>query len=378
MDTRFGFVSTYPPTRCGIATFTSSLMGAIRNLGSYTTQVVRLVESLDSEACPSEAPEIISTMVAGDPDSIIRAINALNNMDVAIVQHEFGIYAGDDGQEVLALLQGLRIPSIAVLHTVPATPSVHQRNVLMEVCQQVSSIVTMSMAARNRLVAGYEINPSKISVIPHGARAIATSELKRSGAPPLILTWGLIGPGKGIEWAIAAMAQLRNLNPAPRYVVAGHTHPKVFARERESYRESLQRRINELHLADSVELRADYLNGVALDELISSSSVVLLPYDSTDQMTSGVLIEAISARRPIIATEFPHAVEMLAGGAGILVPHRDPTAIAEAIRRILIQPELAETMSRRSGAIATELLWPSVASRYVQLARTLIGTRAVA
>lgn len=320
----------------------------------------------------------MSTMSAADPDSIIRAINALNGMDIAIIQHEYGIYGGEDGEEVLALMQNLRVPSIAVLHTVLTTPSVHQKNVLMEVCQQASAIVTMSMAARNRLVTGYSINPNKIAVIPHGARAITTPELKTLGAPPLILTWGLIGPGKGIEWAIAAMAQLRNLNPAPRYVVAGHTHPKVLERERESYRESLQRRINGLHLAGSVELRADYLNDVALDQLIASSSIVLLPYDSTDQVTSGVLIEAISARRPIVATAFPHAVELLAGGVGILVPHRNPTAIAEAIRRILKQPGVAATMSRRTDAIATELLWPSVAARYVQLARTLIRTRAVA
>lgn len=378
MGLRFGFVSSYPPTHCGIATFSYSLMTAIEDLDSHITSVVRLMDSPTSDVLPDITPKIVSTVTPGNPESIMRAIRVLNSMDIAIIQHEFGIYSGPDGNEVLTLLRGLRIPSIVVLHAVLSTPSWHQRVVLTEICSKASAVVTMSKAARDRLVTRYFIAPSKICVIPHGAPAFPIIKSKASSGPPLILTWGLIGPGKGIEWAIEAMNRLRDLDPVPHYVVAGRTHPKVLEREGESYRERLQHRIDELGLIDSVELRADYLTDSALANLLSPASVVLLPYDSTEQVTSGVLIEALSAQRPVVATNFPHAVELLTDGAGIVVPHRDPKSLADAVRRILQDPELAENMSLRASTITSELLWPSVAARYVQLAKALIHTRAVA
>lgn len=375
MDIQFGFVSTYPPTRCGIATFSSSLVAAIQNLNSYTTRVVRLVGTSPDGIHLSLPPEIISTMKAGDPDSMARAIDELNDMDIAIIQHEFGIYGGQDGDEVLPLLRGLRVPSIVVLHTVLTTPSEHQKVIFEELCHRATVIVTMSRVARDRLLMNYRVDPTKVFIVPHGARDFSMKSKSPRSDPPLVLTWGLLGPGKGIEWAIEAMEMLRDLDPVPHYLVAGRTHPKVFERERESYRERLQRRIDELNLADSVRLQADYLSDTALDELIASSSVVLLPYDSMDQVTSGVLIEAISAWRPIIATKFPQAVELLAGGVGILVPHRNPAALADAVRQVLEQPGMADAMSRRTGAIATELLWSSVAERYVRLAMMFMHRR---
>lgn len=378
MDIRFGIVSTFPPTRCGIATFSSALASAIQKLGPHSVRAIRLVGSPDDPSCATPKPEIASTMQAGDWESITRSIQALNGMDIAIIQHEFGIYGGRDGDEVLHILRGLRVPTIVVLHTVLKTPSEHQKVVFTELCARASAIITMSKVARDRLLAGYPIDPTKIFIVPHGAREFSSKSARPPGNPPLILTWGLLGPGKGIEWAIEAMNLLRDLDPTPRYVVAGRTHPKVFERERESYRESLQRRIDELNLTDLVQLRSDYLNNQALDELIASSSVVLLPYDSVDQVTSGVLIEAISAWRPIVATTFPHAVELLGGNVGILVPHRNPIALAQGIRQILQQPEVAATLSRRAGAMAAELNWSAVAAKYVELAESLMQSMALA
>ncbi|OIQ71021.1 D-inositol-3-phosphate glycosyltransferase [mine drainage metagenome] len=317
-------------------------------------------------------------MRAGDADSIVRSVHALNSMDIAVIQHEFGIFGGTDGNEVLALMRGLRVPSIVVLHTVVTRPTAHQKMVFIELCRRASAIVTMSMVARNQLVAGYPVDPRKVFIVPHGARDFSMRTKAANVAPPLILTWGLMGPGKGIEWAIEAMNLLRDLKPTPRYVIAGRTHPKVFERDHEAYREGLQRRINELNLTESVRLEADYLNNRALDELIASSSIVLLPYDSTEQVTSGVLIEAISARRPIVATRFPHAVELLSGNVGALVPHRDPVALAAALREIIEKPEVAAAMTRRTSAIASELLWSSVAAKYVQLGARLVRSMAIA
>lgn len=378
MGIRFAFVSSYPPTHCGIATFTHSLVKAIANIDAHTTSVVRLLDSPINESPQSPTAEVVSTISPGILDSMKSALRELNSRDIAIIQHEFGIFGGPDGDEVLAILQNLRVPSVVVLHTVLANPTWHQREITTEICRLASAVVTMSEAARNRLMTKYLVTPARIFAIPHGSPSFPINKGRETSDAPLILTWGLIGPGKGIEWGIEAMAHLRDLVPKPHYLVAGRTHPKVLDREGESYREHLQDRIVQLGLSDCVKLRADYLTDAALADLISSAAVVLLPYDSTDQVTSGVLIEAVTAQRPVVATEFPHARELLSQGLGLLVPHHDPTAIADAVKRILQNPQLTQDMSRRASIMASKLLWPSVAARYVQLAKSLIRTSAVA
>jgi glycosyltransferase involved in cell wall biosynthesis len=174
------------------------------------------------------------------------------------------------------------------------------------------------------------------------------------------------------------MASLSDIDPTPRYVVAGQTHPKVLLREGEQYRNRLQERVYGLGLADVVRLDGQYRHAAALAELVDSADVVLLPYDSTDQVTSGVLIEAVAALKPVIATRFPHAVELLGGGAGLLVPHRDPAAIATALRTLLTHRDLAAGMTKAAVATAPELLWPAVAERYRRLADRLIRARVAA
>lgn len=378
MGTKFGFVNTYPPTHCGIATFSSSLIAAIQDEGVDSTSVIRLVDSDNEDVINSNSADVVSVMRAGNPESLALAVSLLNELDIAIVQHEFGIYGGTDGDEAIALLQGLRIPSIVVLHTVLANPTENQRAVFVKICSLASAVVTMSKSSRDQLVANYLIDPRKIFPIPHGARPIANSEYKEIGPSPLILTWGLIGPGKGIEWAIEAMHKIRNLHCSPRYVVAGRTHPKVLERNGEAYRKGLQNRINDLGLSKSVLLQGEYMSSESLDELISKAALVLLPYDSKDQATSGVLIEAIAAWRPVVATSFPHASELLSTGAGIVVSHRNPKAMADAIRAILEEPELAQRMSNQAKVMASDLLWPVVANRYMRLASRLIRAEVAA
>jgi len=373
MTPQIGFVSTYQPTNCGIATFSSSLMSAINVGNSYATKVVRLVEKREQQDL--SAPEVIATMVAGDARSIERAAIALNNLDVALIQHEFGIYGGEDGAEVLTLVSKLVVPTIVVLHTVLSAPSAHQRSIIVALCDRAAAVVVMSKVARNRLIANGSIDASKIFLIHHGARRILTHSFHSPLERPIVLTWGLISPGKGIEWVIRAMGQLGDITPAPIYIVAGRTHPKVMEHEGESYRNSLQLLIADLALENSVKLWPEYLSSDALDNLIASSSMVVLPYDNSEQVTSGVLVEAVSAGRPIIATRFPHAVELLEGDVGSLVAFRNPSAISEAIRRILVDPGVAEEMSRRTSVIAKVIQWPTVARQYMQLATSLTYSR---
>ncbi len=376
MSPRIGFVSTYHPTNCGIATFSSSLMSAINSMGAYPTKVVRLVEA-DAELGVM-APEVIATINAGNPGSISRAASALNNMDVVMIQHEFGIYGGPDGEEVITLMDKLQVPSIVVLHTVLSAPTRRQRSIVIEICERASAVVVMSKIAVDRLIAEVDIDASKIFLIQHGARRVDVQAAKNKTERPIILTWGLISPGKGIEWVIRSMDLLRDLSPSPIYIVAGRTHPKVMENEGETYRERLQKLIDDLQLSGDVKLHPAFLANNALDSLLASSSMVVLPYDNSEQVTSGVLIEAVSAGRPIIATRFPHAVELLEDGVGSLVPFRDPAAIANSIRRILMVPEVAEEMSYRTKMIAKSIQWPVIARQYLQIASSLMYSRASA
>ncbi len=376
MSPKIGVVTTYQPTNCGIATFSASLMKAIDSVNSHSTRVVRLVErNADQDDC---APEIVATIAAGDHDSISRAAATLNKMDVVLIQHEFGIYGGEDGEDVVTLISQLSVPSIVVLHTVLSAPSAHQKSIIIELCTRASATVVMSKVAVDRLLAEDSIDASKIFLIQHGARRVVAHEVQRKPERPVILTWGLISPGKGIEWVIKSLNFLRDISPAPLYVIAGRTHPKVLEREGESYRQRLQGLVAELHLENLVHFQPAFLANEALDSLIASASLVVLPYDNSEQVTSGVLIEAVSAGRPIIATRFPHAVELLDNEVGILVPRQDPSAIANAIRRVLVVPEVAQEMSYRTKLISAGIQWPVIAHKYLQLASSLIYARVVA
>jgi glycosyltransferase involved in cell wall biosynthesis len=206
--------------------------------------------------------------------------------------------------------------------------------------------------------------------VPRTAPAVAHAGPKR------ILTWGLITPGKGLEWGIRAIAQLRDTAAPIEYVIAGQTHPKVLAREGERYREALQQLIIDLDLVGVVTLDDRYLDPTQLAALVEESDVVLLPYDSRDQATSGVLAEAVAAGVPVVATGFPHAVELLGRGAGLIVEHEDPDSIAAAIRMILDAEGTADHMREAALRDAQDSSWPAIAERYRAIVDRLVAVAA--
>ena len=388
---RWAVVSTFQPTQCGIATFTHSLVEALSALGTHV-DVVRMVDAAE----PRCVPPVTHELVRGAPAATAAAAEVLNGYDVVVVQHEYGIYGGPDGGDVLALLSQLTVPVLTVLHTVLAEPSARQRDVLRSVVAASDVLVTMTHTARRRLLESFFVDPAAVLVIPHGAaddlvshtRLVpprpATARVNRRGPRrrlakvtdrPVVLTWGLLGPGKGIEWAIEAMADLEELAPRPVYVVAGQTHPRVLEREGEAYRRRLQARVAELGLAGDVVFDNGFLDAERLHRLVRAADVVLLPYDSREQVTSGVLIEAVAAGRPVVSTRFPHAVELLGAGSGLLVDQRDPQAIAAALRRVLTEPGLAGALSAHSRLIAPSLSWGSVALRYLAAGQVLQPSR---
>jgi glycosyltransferase involved in cell wall biosynthesis len=372
MPTRYALLSTYPPTQCGLATFAAALVAHLPQPGDQVA-VVRVL----NERAPQPASEVVHDLVPGSAASAAAAADVLNSFDVVIVQHEYGIYGGPDGQDVVSLLEALYVPTIVVLHTVLAHPSQRQRAILEGVIAAAGAVVTMTKTARSRLLNCYGSPPGKVMVIPHGAadnRAAASSQL--DAGRPRVLTWGLLGPGKGIEYAIDAIALLRGSGLQADYQVVGQTHPRVLDRDGEAYRQALIARARHRNVADRVHFDARFVPAATLGELIGAADVVLLPYDSLEQVTSGVLIEAVAAGKPVVSTCFPHAVELLGGGAGLLVGRQDPAGIARALQLVLTEPGLSARMSRCSAELSPYLLWPAVARSYRELAASLAAARA--
>jgi glycosyltransferase involved in cell wall biosynthesis len=259
------------------------------------------------------------------------------------------------------------------LHTVVASPVDRQREILEGLGAAAHVLVVMSEHAAERLLGTYEIDPGKVHIIPHGAQPFPF-HLGRLDPHrrPTVVNWGLIGPGKGLEWAIQAIDRLRRLEPRPRLVIHGTTHPNVKRREGEAYRDQLVGLVDSLGLDDSVEILDGYMTSDELRSLIQGADLALLPYDTTDQVTSGVLVDAIGAGLPVVATAFPRAQEVLSSGAGRVVAHRDPDAMAGAIEDLLTHPPALKAAAEEARRVGRQFAWPRVALQYERLARTIL------
>jgi glycosyltransferase involved in cell wall biosynthesis len=316
---------------------------------------------------PDAGAPVVFNHATGVHSSLRTAATILNTYDAVSIQHEFGIYGGQDGTEVVDLMAGLEVPAAVTLHTVLSEPTENQRRIVEDMCILAKRIVVMSQTASERLVDRYHVDPSGISVIAHGADPIFAGPSPLAGDRPLILTWGLIGPGKGLEWAIEEFADLVDMRPLPRYLISGATHPHVRRDSGESYREGLKKLTSSLRLKAMIEFDDRYMSRGRLARLVRSADVVVLPYESMDQVTSGVLVEAIAASKPVVATSFPHAVELLSAGAGRLVPFGEPHRLADELRRILSDRGARSLMARQAQSLAADWFWPVVGERFAEM-----------
>jgi glycosyltransferase involved in cell wall biosynthesis len=365
--TTYSLLSTYPPTRCGLATFTESLAAAITAPGRDSARIVRVIDELDapSPSVVGSRTTIVGELRVNDPVSVAAAARTLSSSDVAIVQHEYGIYGDDDGAAVIDLLRALTAPSIVVLHTVLAAPTEHQRFVLQQVAAAADSVVVMTESARDLLQMYYDVDMRHVSVIAHGTDTWHASAITPRPDRLTMLSWGLIGPGKGLEWGIRAVALLRDVWPPVHYEILGETHPKVVAHEGEAYRERLTALARDLGVGDRVHFVNRYLDRAGIAAHIATADLVLLPYDSRTQITSGVLVESVAAGKYVIATGFPHALELLGGSDdGAIVAHESPASIADAVRAFARRPVPLDGIHWP----VADTSWDAVAERYRMLA----------
>ena len=361
-----GILSTYPPTQCGLATFASALVSGMKRNGVQDIGVV----TVGGDDRLLDAPNVVASLSPRDAVSVVRVAQTLNRFDIVIIQHEYGIFGGDDGDELLEVMRRVTRPMIVTLHTVPLQPTAHQKLILESVIAEADVAVTMTALPRQRLVSVYSVDSSRVAIVPHGA-TIPSPATPREDTPPSLLTWGLLGPGKGIEWVIDALALLKGTVPPLRYVIAGQTHPKVRERDGEAYRLMLEKKVRTHGLQDFVTFDSEYRSVDSLMRMVARSSCVVLPYESIDQITSGVLVDAVAAGRPVVATAFPHAVELLSGGAGLLVPPRNAEAMGRALARIATDPRAVRGMAARSAALAPMHDWTAVARCYQDIGAAL-------
>lgn len=375
--TVLGLVGTFPPTRCGIATFTEALATALAARDGSSCRVVRVDDLVPTRpATPGDGITVVGELRPGSSRSRTEAARALTSCDAVLVQHEFGIYGGPEGDEVLELLALIDAPSIVVLHTVREAPTPRQREVIHRIGALASTLVVMTHAAGDLLAEHYSVPMAKVRMIPHGTPDWGPIVPAEPTARPVILTWGLLGPGKGIEWGIRALDHLRDVWPRPLYRIAGQTHPKVLATDGEAYRIGLRALAEDLGVSGDVEIDGRYRGVEELAQLVATADVVLLPYDSREQTTSGVLAEAVAAGKPVIATPFPHAIELLAGGAGAIVGHGDARAIAARLRALLGPDGVVGRAEFAAHRRPDDTTWSSVAAQYLLVARSLAGASA--
>jgi glycosyltransferase involved in cell wall biosynthesis len=363
---RVGIVSTFPPTRCGIARFSSAL---VSSLGEVAPELdIDLVRLIDGRPPTSALGQVGMEIDPNSAVSIRAAARHLDRCDVVILQHEYGIFGDNDGEAVLELVDSIERPLITVAHTVVGSPSDRQRRI-MERLHDTSRLVVLSESARSALVSSHSIPRSEVVVIPHGSRWSPTPP--PGGPARRLITWGLLGPGKGLERSLEAMVELRDLRPSPHYTIVGRIHPVVARNQGVAYRRRIESMVRELGIEDMVEFVDRYVGDDELYEMVRKSHVVVIPYDNTDQVTSGVVTDAIAAGRPVVATRFPHAQELVEPGPGPVVAH-DSTALAEGVRSLVEDSADYDRAARSAAAKGRDLSWTSGAIRYAEFIRSLV------
>jgi glycosyltransferase involved in cell wall biosynthesis len=369
---RMAFLGNHVPRLCGIATFTRDLCEAV---SAAAPEADCYAVAVNDRQGGYDYPERVRfELEEKNIHSYRRAADYLNfnNADVLCVQHEFGIYGGTAGSHLLALLKEVRMPVVTTLHTILSEPNATQRQVMDEISRRSDRLVVMAQKGAEILRDVYAVPESKIDIIPHGIpdvpftdSALSKEQFGVEGRT-VLLTFGLIGPGKGIEHVIEALPEIVRAHPEVVYLVLGATHPHLVAREGERYRLSLEWLAEERGVKDHVIFYNRFVTPEDLKEFVSATDIYLTPYLNQAQITSGTLAQVFGAGKAVISTPYWHAQELLADGRGILVPFAQPAAIAAAVGEYLDRPDVMQRTRKMAWNAGREMIWPAVARRYIE------------
>lgn len=371
---KVALIGTFAPRKCGIATFTEDLK---THVAAHYPNISFDVFALDHRTALALYDPDIRVLPAGERDAYCAAAELINlsKPDAVWLQHEYGIFGGPDGELICELVDRLEVPLVVTFHTILSSPSPNQRAVLQRILQRAEQIMVMSQDGRDLLVKLYDADPERISVIAHGApdRPFGREETFKARlgltGRPVLMTFGLLGPGKGLEHAIEALPAIAARHPGVVYRIVGATHPNLVQEQGEAYRERLQARIGELGVTANVSWDDRFLETEELLDQIEACDIYLTPYPNLQQSTSGTLSYAVALGKAVVSTPYIHARELLAGGVGELVPVGEPAAIAEAIDAILTFPEAMAQLKRSAYTKGRSTIWP----RFAQHCAGLIG-----
>jgi glycosyltransferase involved in cell wall biosynthesis len=372
-ERRVALIGNYTPRKCGIATFTADIHD---KLAEFHPEIAVDIYALDDPRQPQAYGGIAGTVVWDDPESYAAAARRINDsgVDAVWLQHEYGIFGGPDGEMVLDFVDRLAAPLILTPHTVLGDPSVRQRHILERLIQRASRIMVMSRHSRDLLVEHYHAPAEILEVVPHGApdRPFGRQEEFKAklglAGRTVMMTFGLLGPGKGLECAIEALPDVVAKHPEVVYRIVGATHPNLVASEGEAYRERLIALADELGVADHVLWDNRFLGTEELLDQLEACDIYVTPYLNLQQSTSGTLSYAVALGKAVISTPYLHARELLAGGAGELVEPRSAEAIADTVNHLLDDRARLASLQRRAYGRGRETIWP----RFAEGAATLI------
>jgi glycosyltransferase involved in cell wall biosynthesis len=360
-------IGNHLPRRCGIATYTTDVAHAMaQRYPDIRVDVWAMNDTGKSHAYPDH---IVGTIEQDEPTSYLDAARAItaSGADMVWIQHEFGIFGGKAGDHILSLIDRMTVPVAVAMHTVLAEPDRDQSRVTLALVDRCETIIVMAEAARAILIDTYHADPDQVIVIPHGipdrpftATAAMKAKLGLEGRD-VILTFGLLSPGKGIETMIAAMPEIVTQNPKALYLVLGASHPHSIALNGEAYRDTLVTLADDLGVSDHVcFIDAFFETGDVLDYL-AAADIYVTPYLNPAQVTSGTLAYAVGLGKPIVSTPYVHAKELLGSGMGHLVDFGDSAGFAAAINGLFANSEATMTLRKRTYAFGRTMIWPRLA-----------------
>jgi glycosyltransferase involved in cell wall biosynthesis len=381
---RIAIVGNYLPRLCGIATFTNDLSEALDHKLPNPENVI--VVAMDDIEEGYDYPERVKFEIR---ENIIKDyINAadflnLNQIDAVILQHEYGIFGGKDGINIIHMLKNLKIPTIITLHTVLSKPSSAQLAIIHEMAKYSQKFVVMAQKARNILKTVYKIPDSMISIISHGIPDIPFVDpifyKDKFGLEhkKVILTFGLIGPSKGIEYMIGALPKIIEQHDDVIYIILGVTHPGLLRTNGEEYRHLLQMKVKNLGLEDYVQFHNKFVDLETLTEYLIATDIYMTPYLSKEQITSGTLAYAVGAGNAVVSTPYLYAEELLANGRGRLVHFHDSESISKEINELLSNEHKRNTIRKKAYLHGRSMVWKEVAERYLRLVGEVMEQRMV-
>lgn len=365
-------VGTYPPKQCGIATFSMDMRNSLL-ANRHQVEILAVSDGTFRYKYPPEVVLNINQHREADYVKAAHFINHSQDIDTVVIQHEYGIYGGKDGEYILQLAGTVRKPVVVICHTVLPRPSKHQKQVLHALCQHAGAVVAMTRNSAALLTDLYEVTPELISIIAHGVPEFTKQDsfsLKRKydlEGRIIVSTFGLIGPGKGLEIGIRAIAQVVPTHPRVAYLILGQTHPMLKNHEGEKYRRMLEALVKELDLAQNVQFANKYLSNEELGEYLYLTDIYLSPYPNRDQAVSGTMAFALGCGRAIVSTPYAYACEMLDEGRGLLSRTTQPEEIAALIKQILNDGNLKQDLQEKARQLGETWYWPRIGRQYGQV-----------